>query len=66
MTFGIDPDPTATPAFLAVLLQNSGKGFVFHDGDPLASRPDGFASIEWLGTVEPTNAQENDTWVDVS
>jgi len=39
------------------------KGCVVHEEDPNVARPGGFASVEWIGTVEPVNAIDNDTWV---
>lgn len=40
----------------------SGKGFVAHGTNANVARPSGYASIEWFGTVEPTNAVNGDTW----
>lgn len=42
------------------------KGVVVHAADAGVARPEGFTSIEWIGSVEPTNAIDNDTWVDTS
>ncbi len=39
------------------------KGVVMHDDDADAARPSGYASIEWIGTVEPTNMENGDTWL---
>lgn len=47
-------------------LQDYGKGFAYHDDDSTVDRPAGFASVEWVGTAEPDNAELNDTWVDQS
>ncbi len=44
----------------------SAKGSVIHGTDPYAARPGGHASVEWIGSVEPYNAQDNDTWIDTS
>ena len=41
-----------------------GKGFVNHGATAGTARPTGFESVEWYGTVEPTNAIEGDTWND--
>jgi hypothetical protein len=44
----------------------SGKGFVFHDATNSVARPTGYASVEWVGSVEPLNSVDNDTWLDTS
>lgn len=38
------------------------KGFIFHGADANAPRPDNFISVEWIGSVEPLNAIEGDTF----
>lgn len=48
------------------LLADNGKGFVNHGSTATTARPSGFASIEWLGTVEPDNWITGDTWNDPS
>lgn len=42
------------------------KGFVNHGAVAGTARPSGFASIEWYGSVAPSNAINGDTWVDTS
>lgn len=42
------------------------KGFVNHGSTAGTVRPSGYTSVEWLGSVEPTNAIDGDTWVDTS
>ncbi len=44
----------------------SGKGFVNHGATAGTARPTGYASIEWIGSVEPTNAINGDTWVNTA
>ena len=39
------------------------KGVKVHGDDAGATRPPGFASVEWQGSVEPNNWLDNDTWV---
>jgi hypothetical protein len=39
------------------------KGFVNHGSTASTARPTGYASIEWYGTVEPTNMANGDTWI---
>lgn len=46
--------------------QTVGKGYVNHGSVASTARPSGYASIEWVGSVEPTNAIDGDTWVDTS
>lgn len=48
--------PTAT-------LAASGKGYVNHGATAGTTRPTGYASVEWVGSVEPTNMADGDTWV---
>jgi hypothetical protein len=45
---------------------NGGKGFVNHGATAGTARPTGFESVEWYGSVEPTNAVDGDTWFDTS
>ena len=42
------------------------KGHVAHGATAGTSRPTGFTSVEWVGSVEPTNAENGDTWIDTS
>lgn len=44
----------------------NGKGFVNHGSTAGTARPTGFASIEWYGSVQPSNAIAGDTWVDTT
>jgi hypothetical protein len=39
------------------------KGVVIHGSTASTARPSGYGSVEWIGSVEPTNAANNDTWV---
>lgn len=39
------------------------KGYVEHGADDTVARPTGYGSIEWIGSVEPLNAIDGDTWV---
>jgi hypothetical protein len=74
MAFVIDEDSFATNSATKVPTQQSAKayvdavkggakGFVNHGATAGTSRPTGYASIEWLGSVEPTNMANGDTWV---
>ena len=62
---GFAADPFVVNAVDPKLAAN-GKGFVNHGAVAGTARPTGFASIEWYGSVEPTNAITGDTWIDVS
>ena len=42
------------------------KGFINHGATAGTARPTGFTSVEWVGSVEPTNAVNGDTWIDTS
>lgn len=44
----------------------SGKGVVVHGATASTARPTGYASIEWIGSVEPTNATNDDTWINTA
>lgn len=41
-------------------------GRVDHGSDASVGRPDGYYSIQWVGSVEPTNATNLDTWLDTT
>jgi hypothetical protein len=47
-------------------LSISGKGHVNHSANANVARPSAYASVEWVGSVEPTNATNGDTWIDTS
>ena len=36
---------------------------IIHGTDASATRPTGAKSVYWIGTVEPTNAMDNDMWI---
>lgn len=44
----------------------AGKGYVNHGAVAGTARPTGFTSIEWVGSVTPTNAIDGDTWIDTT
>ena len=39
------------------------KGHIEHGATAATTRPTGFDSVEWVGSVEPTNAVNGDTWI---
>lgn len=65
-------DPAVLAAIAASRHRNSdflggAKGYVSHGGDADTPRPTGYASIEWMGWVEPNNAiVEIDTWAEIA
>jgi len=42
------------------------KGHINHGSTAGTARPSGFTSVEWIGTVEPSNAVNGDTFIDES
>ncbi len=42
------------------------KGHIEHGGTAGTGRPSGFTSVEWVGSVEPTNAVNGDTWINTT
>lgn len=42
------------------------KGHIEHGATAATARPTGFTSVEWVGSVEPTNAENGDTWIDTT
>ena len=54
-------DEVATKAETA-----NAMGSINHGADADTARPTGYNSITWIGTVEPTNATNDDIWIDVS
>jgi hypothetical protein len=41
-------------------------GVVVHGADDTVARPTGYGAVTWIGSVEPTNMEENDLWIDNS
>lgn len=42
------------------------QGYVNHGAIAGTARPAGYAAIEWIGSVQPTNMIDGDTWIDTS
>lgn len=61
---GVTEVPTKNAVYDA--LNTNGKGFVNHGATASTARPVGFASVEWYGTVTPSNIATGDTFIDVS
>lgn len=41
-------------------------GCVVHGSSSGTARPSGFAAVTWIGSVEPTNAANDDVWIDTA
>ena len=41
-------------------------GAVVHASNPNIPRPADYMIVHWIGSVEPTNAIDNDLWIDIS
>jgi hypothetical protein len=65
------PDyPTDSPVWLTTSIDTKSDksavpGTVIHGATAGTARPTGFANIIWIGSVEPTNAENNDIWYNV-
>ena len=55
----------ATTAY-ADAIKAGAKGSVNHGATAGTARPTGFASIEWIGSVEPTAMENGDTWINTA
>lgn len=42
------------------------NGTVIHGATADTARPTGYTSVFWIGSVEPTNAIDNDVWFETS
>lgn len=51
---------------LGSTLSASGMGVVEHGAVASTARPTGWHRVNWIGTVEPTNAVNGDVWDDTS
>lgn len=45
-------------------LFSQAQGYIAHGSNAGAVRPVGFASVTWVGSVEPTNAIDGDIWIE--
>lgn len=50
-------------AFAARAVKSTVPGVVIHGADANVARPEGFAKVQWTGSVEPVNAIDNDDWI---
>jgi hypothetical protein len=41
-------------------------GVVIHGSNASTFRPTSYTSVLWIGSVEPTNANNNDLWLDTN
>ena len=65
-TLGVTGDITTDGTVDGLDLAASAKGFINHGATAGTTRPSGYVSVEWTGSVEPTNAIDGDTWIDTS
>ncbi len=63
---GSDHADVATNTSKVSYTKTNVKATINHGGTSGTSRPSGFDSVEWIGTVEPTNAANDDTWIDTT
>ena len=63
---GSDHADVATNTSKVSYTKTNVKATINHGGTSGTSRPTGFDSVEWIGTVEPTNATNDDTWIDTT
>ena len=63
---GSDHADVATNTTKVSFIKDEIKGVINHGGTSGTGRPTGFDSVEWIGTVEPTNATNDDTWIDTT
>ncbi len=47
----------------ATAMLEGAQGVVTHGADANVARPTEFAVVQWIGSVEPTNAVDNDLYV---
>lgn len=57
---------TADTSGNATWQSKGGKGFINHGAVAGTARPIGWDSVEWHGTVQPTNGVIGDTWVNTT
>lgn len=60
-----NPQDAATKAYVDASNLYA-MGYVNHGATSGTSRPSGYAAITWIGSVEPTNATNGDTWIDTT
>jgi hypothetical protein len=58
--------PAETVAELDSTLRASYMAVVNHADDADVARPAGAAAVYWIGSVQPTNAQDQDLWYDTT
>ncbi len=63
---GSDHADVATNTSKVSYTKTNVKGHINHGGTAATARPSGFTSVEWSGTIEPTNSINGDTWIDES
>jgi hypothetical protein len=59
-------DATVRTAEIPLAGTGTLKGYVNHGATAGTTRPIGFTSVEWVGSVEPTNAINGDSWINTA
>jgi len=49
-----------------VSVSSNTMGTVVHGSTASTARPSGYTVVTWIGSVEPTNATNNDVWIDTT
>lgn len=57
---------TASQLPTTVGTKSETKAVVIHGATASTARPSGYGSVEWIGSVEPLNAIDGDTWIDTT
>lgn len=59
-------DGTIDLNFIDASMSYAVLGMVIHGSTASTARPTGFNVVVWIGSVEPTNAVNNDLWIDTA
>ena len=57
---------TITESQISDLSKSDITKTVYHGSNANITRPSGFGHVQWVGSIEPINAENNDTWIDTS
>lgn len=59
-------NPSGDQTSLKSRLDSTVKHVVNHGATASTARPTGVLSVEWIGSVQPTNAVNGDTWINTA
>lgn len=59
-------NPSGDQTSVRSKLDSTVKGVINHGAVASTARPSGYASVEWIGSVTPTNAINGDTWINTT